>query len=61
MFTLPVKRKNLHLQSDTPFSKLSYTVEELQEQFHTFTSVIESEFVAYNEETFEFLEVTYDE
>ena len=45
----------------TTFSKPSYSLEELQEQFHLFTSVIQSEFVAYNEESFEFLEVEYDE
>ncbi len=51
----------IQTQSVSSIGNLAYSLEELQEQFFNFTSVIESVFVMYDEETLDFVEVVYDE
>ena len=59
--TLFGTKPTLHLQPVSPFNKLSYSQEELVEQFHVLTSGIESEFVMFDETSLEVIEITYDE
>lgn len=48
-------------QCVSSIGNLAYSIEEIREQFFKFTSVIESVFVVYDEETLDFVGVVYDE
>lgn len=51
----------LGLQPVSSFNKPAYSLEDLALQFFIFTSVIESQFVLFDEVTLEVLELTFDE